>query len=169
MPDGNPLVAAPKDSTTGYTGISIVESSVGLAQGIKSGDWVEVGLSAVGGALDVLAMVIDPLGTLASYGVSWLIEHVRPLKEALDWFAGHPDVIHAFSQTWGNVAKEVDGVAKDYAQQAKADTGGWTGDAADAYRGRATEVADALAGASSLADGVGTGVMIMGEVVAFVR
>src|SRR5881275_1156438 len=90
MPEGNPLVAAPKDSTTGITGISIAESAVGLAHGIKSGDWVEVGLSAVGGALDVLAMVIDPLGTLASYGVSWLIEHVRPLKEALDWFAGHP-------------------------------------------------------------------------------
>src|SRR3989442_5928244 len=113
MPEGNPLVAAPKSSTTGYTGVSIAESAVGLAHGIKSGDWVEVGLSAVGGPLDVLAMVIDPLGTLGSYGVNSLIEHVRPLKGTLDWFAGHSAVIPSFSRTLGNVAKAVAGVAKD--------------------------------------------------------
>jgi hypothetical protein len=36
------------------------------------------------------------IGTIASYGVSWLIEHVQPLKEALDWFAGDPPVIRSF-------------------------------------------------------------------------
>jgi YD repeat-containing protein len=36
---------------------------------------VQAGLGVLGAGLEVLSMVIDPLGTLASYGVSWLIEH----------------------------------------------------------------------------------------------
>src|SRR6186713_2866364 len=109
MAEGNPLVARPQNATTAVTGIGIAESAQGLAHGVSNGDWVEAGLSAAGVGLEVLSMVIDPLGTLASYGVSWLIEHVQPLKDALDWFAGDPPVIRSFSETWANVAAEVDG------------------------------------------------------------
>jgi RHS repeat-associated protein len=169
MPNANPLVAAPQETTTAVTGIGIAESCVDIAHGVSGGDWVEAGLGVLGAGLEVLSMVIDPLGTLASYGVSWLIEHVRPLKEALDWFAGDPPVIRSFSQTWGTVAAEVNTVAQDFLTEATSGTAGWTGAAGDAYRGHATEAADALAGAGTLADGISVGVMIMGEVVAFVR
>src|SRR5919202_5592076 len=118
MTDGNPLVAQPKDTTTAVTGIGIAESAQDLAHGISNGDWVEAGLGAVGVGLEVLSMVIDPIGTLAAYGVSWLIEHVRPLKEALDWFAGDPPVIRSFSQTWENVATEVGTIAQDLGTEA---------------------------------------------------
>jgi len=128
MPEGgNPLVAQEQDTTTAVTGIGIAESAQGLAHGVSNGDWVEAGLSAVGVGLEVLSMVIDPLGTLASYGVSWLIEHVRPLKEALDWFAGDPPAIQSFSETWGNVATEVNTVVQDYLREADTGTAGWTG------------------------------------------
>lgn len=162
----NPLVAQAKDDTTAVTGIGIAESASDLASGLSSGDWVEAGLGGVGVGLEVLSMVIDPIGTVASYGVSWLIEHVEPLKEALDWFAGDPPVIRSFSETWGNVAAEVGKVAAELGQQ---DAPGWQGSAADAYRGAAAQTADAIAGAGSLAEGVSLGVMIMGEVVAAVR
>ncbi|MBP2321698.1 RHS repeat-associated protein [Kibdelosporangium banguiense] len=169
MSDGNPLVATAQSDTTAVTGIGIAESSVDLANGISNGDWVEAGLGAVGVGLEVLSMVIDPIGTIASYGVSWLIEHVQPLKEALDWFAGDPPVIRSFSETWANIAAEVGKVAADYGNEAKAGTGGWTGQSADTYRGKAAETADAISGAGALADGISAGVMIMGEVVAAVR
>jgi RHS repeat-associated protein len=169
MPDGNPLVAAPQETTNAVTGIGIAEACVDIAGGVSDGSWVEAGLGVLGAGLEVLSMVIDPLGTLASYGVSWLIEHVRPLKEALDWFAGDPPVIRSFSETWGNVAAEVENVVQEYGAEAAGGTAGWTGTAADSYRGHATQTADALAGAGTLADGISAGVMIMGEVVAFVR
>jgi RHS repeat-associated protein len=169
MADGNTLVATPQDATTAVTGIGIAESSVDLANGVSSGDWVEAGLGAVGVGLEVLSMVIDPVGTVASYGVGWLIEHVQPLKEALDWFAGDPPVIRSFSETWANVAAEVGSVVQDYSSEAQTGTAGWRGAAADAYRGKAAEAADAVAGAGALADGISAGVMIMGEVVAAVR
>ncbi|MEV8440706.1 DUF6531 domain-containing protein [Actinosynnema sp. NPDC051121] len=162
----NPLVATAQSDTTAVTGIGIAESASDLAQGISDGSWVAAGLGGVGVGLEVLSMVLDPVGTVASYGVGWLIEHVQPLKEALDWFAGDPPVIRSFSETWSNVAAEVGRVAEELGGQ---DAPGWSGAAADAYRGHAAQTADAIAGAATLAEGIGTGVMVMGEVVAAVR
>lgn len=164
-----PLVAQAQSTTTGVTGIGLLESAQDLSNGVKDGSWVEGGLGALGTGLEVLSMVIDPLGTLAQYGVAWLIEHVRPLKEALDWLAGDPPVIQSFSETWANVAAEVGALAGDLGNEVKNGTAGWSGDAAETYRGAGAEQAEALAGAASLADGISTGVMIMGTVVAFVR
>ncbi|MGC7096155.1 DUF6531 domain-containing protein [Amycolatopsis lurida] len=169
MSEGNPLVAQAQSQTTGVTGIGIAESAVDLANGVSDGSWVEAGLGAVGVGLEVLSLVVDPIGTLASYGVSWLIEHVQPLKEALDWLAGDPPVIQSFSETWANVAAEVNAIAGDLGNEVTNGTAGWQGEGAEAYRGAAAEQADALAGAASLADGISAGVMIMGTVVAAVR
>ncbi|WIX85701.1 RHS repeat-associated core domain-containing protein [Amycolatopsis sp. DG1A-15b] len=169
MSEGPGLVAKPQSDTTATTGFGILESAEGLATGVSNGDWVAAGLGGVGVGLEVLSMVVDPVGTLASAGVSWLIEHVQPLKEALDWLAGDPPVIRSFSETWGNVAKEVSRIAQEFDNEAKNGTSGWVGAGADAYRAHSAELSDAIAGAGALAEGISTGVMIMGEVVAFVR
>ncbi len=41
----------------------------------------------------------------AEWGVGRLIEHVRPLFDALDVLAGDPDQIAAYARTWKNVAQ----------------------------------------------------------------
>ncbi|MEC3977796.1 DUF6531 domain-containing protein [Amycolatopsis sp. H20-H5] len=169
MPEGNPLVAQAQSQTTGVTGIGIAESAVDLANGVKDGSWVEAGLGAVGVGLEALSLITDPIGTLIQYGVSWLLEHVQPLKDCLDWLAGNPPVIQSFSDTWANVAKEVNGVAGDLANEAKNGTSGWTGPGGDAYRAEVADQTSTLAGAASLCDGISTGVMVMGQVVAAVR
>jgi hypothetical protein len=51
-----------------------------ISNGIQNGSRVDGTLGGVGGSLDVLGMVIDPLGSLVAWGVSWLMEHVRPLR-----------------------------------------------------------------------------------------
>ncbi|WP_370944389.1 hypothetical protein AB5J62_35615 [Amycolatopsis sp. cg5] len=169
MPEGNPLVAQAQSQTTGVTGIGILESANDLALGVKDGSWVEGGLGAVGVGLEALSLVVDPIGTLAQYGVSWLIEHVKPLKDCLDWLAGNPPVIQSFSDTWANVAREVTAIAGDLSNEAKGGTAGWAGAAGEAYRAEVAEQVDAVAGAASLCDGISTGVMVMGQVVAAVR
>ncbi|KAA9166112.1 hypothetical protein FPZ12_003985 [Amycolatopsis acidicola] len=165
----NPLVAQPKDSTQAWSGISIVEDAEALKKGIESGDWASTVMGVAGTAMDALAFVADPFGSILAAGVGWLMEHVGPLKEALDKLTGSPDQVTALSETWGNIAKELGEVSTDLANQVKADIQSWTGPGADAYRGQADEVAKTLEAASKACDGASSGVKTAGEVVAAVR
>ncbi|PPK63669.1 hypothetical protein CLV40_1254 [Actinokineospora auranticolor] len=165
----NPLVAAVKDSTTGYSGIPIAEDAVSAYQGISSGDWVEGGMGAVAFGMDVADTVANPFGALFAAGAGWLMEHFEPLRQALDWLAGKPDVIASYGQTWDNVSRELASIQQDHADLVSRDLTGWQGAAADAYRAHAAEVSDALASASSVAGGLSTGTTIMGALVAAVR
>lgn len=166
---GNPLVAAEFDSTTGYSGIGIVESAAGYVDGIQSGNWVEIGIGAAGVGLETLSIAMDPAGALLSYGIAWLIEHVDALSEALDWLAGNPDAISSHAQTWGNVANAVSGVAEDFTAAMSSDTTAWQGAAADAYRARAADVGNLLRAAATAAQGIGAAVELAGLIVAAVR
>jgi len=163
----NPLIAARVDTTSAWAGIYLVEDIEGLVHGIQSGSWIESGLGALGTGLDALSFVVDPFGSLASSAVAWLIEHVGPLREGLDALAGDPMQITAFANTWSNVAKATAADAAILKSEAgKLD---WTGLAGDAYRGHAAEHAGVLEAASKAAEGLSSGVMLAGTLVATVR
>ncbi|TQM83804.1 PPE-repeat protein [Saccharothrix saharensis] len=180
MAGENPLVVTPDAEPGGAfnagtgdngwaTGISIAESAMDTFNGIKDGNWVEAGLGMVGLAADAAAMAIDPFGTLMSSAASFLMEHVQPLKDMLDWLAGDPPVIESYSATWGKVAEELGRIAEEYSSGVQRGTEGWTGAAAQTYLENSKVHGDALAGAASAAGTVGTVVGLMGMVVAFVR
>ncbi|WP_244180129.1 RHS repeat-associated core domain-containing protein [Amycolatopsis pretoriensis] len=158
-----------KDSTTAYSGVSLLESAADLKSAIESGDWASVAMGAVGTALDALSMAMDPFGAILAAGVGWLIEHVGPLKEALNALTGNADEIAAQSETWTNVAKELGSVGEDLTGMVKADTTSWTGNAGDTYRQRAQDTVTLLETAQKGCEGASSGVKTAGEVVAAVR
>ncbi|SFW88769.1 RHS repeat-associated core domain-containing protein [Amycolatopsis australiensis] len=166
---GNPLVAETKDSTTAYSGISLLESANDLKSAIESGDWASVAMGAVGTALDALSMAMDPFGAILAAGVGWLMEHVGPLKEALDGLTGNADEIAAQSETWKNIATELGSIGEDLTGMVKTDTASWTGPAADTYRQRAQDTVTLLETARKGCEGASSGVKTAGEVVAAVR
>ncbi|MEU5691988.1 hypothetical protein [Actinosynnema sp. NPDC020468] len=179
MSSPNRLVASAPAEPTGFfnagtgdngwaTGFSIADSAMDAYKGLFEGGWIEGGLGVVGLVADAASMAIDPFGTLLSSAASFLMEHVQPLKEALDWLAGDPPVIQSYSTTWNNVSQELGAIAGDY-KAAVDGTGEWTGAAAESYRKAAGEQLDALSGAASTAGSVGTVVGVMGMVVGFVR
>ncbi|WIX91932.1 DUF6531 domain-containing protein [Amycolatopsis sp. DG1A-15b] len=165
----NPLVAETKDSTKAYSGISLLESANDLKSAIESGDWASVALGSVGTALDALSMAMDPFGAILAAGVGWLMEHVGPLKEALNGLTGNADEIAAQSETWKNVATELGSIGEDLTGMVKADTVSWTGNAADTYRQRAQDTVTLLETAQKGCEGASSGVKTAGEVVAAVR
>ncbi|WP_284746406.1 RHS repeat-associated core domain-containing protein [Amycolatopsis sp. RTGN1] len=165
----NPLVAETKDSTTAYSGISLLESANDLKSAIESGDWASVAMGAVGTALDALSMAMDPFGAILAAGVGWLIEHVGPLKEALNGLTGNADEIAAQSETWKNVATELGSIGQDLTGMVKTDVSTWTGNAGDAYRQRAQDTVTLLETAQKGCEGASSGVKTAGEVVAAVR
>ena len=166
---GNPLVADVQNSTTAYSGVSLLESAHDLNSAIQSGDWASVAMGAAGTALDALSMAMDPFGAILAAGVAWLMEHVGPLKDALDALAGNPDRIRANSETWSNIAKELGSVGEDLVSMADKDTSSWVGQAGDAYRRRAADLSALMGSAKEGSEGASKGVMIAGEVVAAVR
>src|SRR4051812_15726863 len=126
-------------------------------------------MGAVGTALDALSMAMDPFGAILAAGVGWLIEHVGPLKEALNGLTGNADEIAAQSETWKNVATELGSVGADLTGMVKTDTTSWAGTAADTYRERAQDTVILLETAQKGCEGASSGVKTAGEVVAAVR
>ena len=75
----------------------------------------------------MLSLAIDPLSTLVAWGVSWLMEHVKPLKDALDWLAGNADEVAAHAATWSNVSAFTDQARQQYADRLSAEVADWFG------------------------------------------
>lgn len=165
----NPLVAEARSSTTWYTGLGMVEDAAQISSGIHDNSWVDGTLGGVGGSLDVLGMAIDPLGSLVAWGVSWLMEHVKPLKEALDWLAGNPDEIAAQAATWRNVSASAGDTHQQYADAVRAQTAAWSGASGDAYRSHAAQQLDAIGGIATAAGAISYAVEGAGLLVGLVR
>ncbi|WIX90727.1 DUF6531 domain-containing protein [Amycolatopsis sp. DG1A-15b] len=165
----NPLVAQKQDSTTWHTGISVVDDAVGAYDGISSGNWIEGGIAAIGAGMDLLTMAMNPVGTLISYGLNWLIEHVKPLQDALNHLAGDADQIAAYAQTWKNVGAAVGKAAQDLAATVQQDTANWAGAAADTYRAGIKKKLDHITAAATCANAISTVVEIVGVLTGMVR
>ena len=165
------LEAAASAQTDPWAGIWIAEDVEAILAGVKSGSWVDTTLGAVSGGLDSLAFISDPLGGLLQYGAAWVLEHVKPLTEALDWLAGDPGQIEAQAQSWRNIAVSLHAQSEALDRAVRWDTNEWVGSAADAYRtwtGQQKDAVGALARAAEtmavITEGAGTlvaGVRVM--------
>ncbi|MFC4149623.1 WXG100 family type VII secretion target [Micromonospora mangrovi] len=166
----NPLVAAPADGPTNpWAGVWIVEDIQAIGAGVRDHSWIDGTLGVVGATLDGLALVSDPLGSLLQYGVAWIIEHVRPLTEALDWLAGDPAQIGAHAQTWRNVASSLRDEAESLGRAVRMDVAGWDGGAGRAYRTWVDEQQQAIAGLGEAADTMALITEAAGMLIAAVR
>jgi uncharacterized protein YukE len=131
----NPLVSGPIDQPkSAWAGVWLAEDIEVIAHGVQNKSWVAGTLGTVGAGLDGLALVSDPVGALLQYGIAWLIEHVQPLSEALDWLAGDPGAIAGHAQTWRHVAESVRSESDELIRAVRFDLTEWQGAASDAYR-----------------------------------
>ncbi len=170
----SPLVAITAGARPGaWAGFGPAEDIEQIVQGVQNGSWVDGALGTAGAGLDALAAISDPVGALLQYGVAWMIDHVRPLSEALDWLAGDPGQISAHAQTWRNVATRMSDEADTLGRAVRWDVTEWMGAAGDAYRRHAGEKAQTLRALGRAAEGMalmteGAG-MLIGTVRIMVR
>ncbi|GAA3955078.1 WXG100 family type VII secretion target [Actinoplanes auranticolor] len=166
----NPLIAAPStQAPSPWAGVWIAEDIEQIVSGVRSGSWIDGTLGAVSAGLDGLALVSDPAGALLQYGIAWMIEHVRPLSEALDWLAGDPAQIAAHAQTWRNVAGSLRDQADGLTRSVRWDVEEWTGAAASAYRSHADHRAQRLRTLALAADGTALMTEAAGTLIGTVR
>ncbi|MGW3959333.1 PPE domain-containing protein [Amycolatopsis sp. NPDC005003] len=138
-------------------GAGIFSDAAATLTDATGGDWGNLAMDVGTDALDLLGAAMDPLGTLASAGVGWLIEHISFLKDGLDKLAGKPEAITAKAVTWTNIAKQLTETAESYEQKARQvgrsfrDCG-----SAEAYQRTAESYVGVLRGAASHAEGAST-------------
>jgi methyl-accepting chemotaxis protein len=138
-------------------GAGIFSDAASTLTDARSGDWGNLAMDVGTDALDLLGAAMDPLGTLASAGVGWLIEHISFLKDGLDKLAGKPEAVTAKAVTWTNIAKQLTETAESYERQAKevqqsfSDCG-----SAEAYQRTAESYVGVLRGAASHAGDAST-------------
>jgi uncharacterized protein YukE len=131
----NPLVAPTVDAPVSpWAGVWLADDVESIRGAVLDRSWAELSVAGASASLDVLAFVSDPFGSLLQYGIAWMIEHVRPLAEALDWLAGDPAAVTAQTQTWRNIAAALRDNNDDLIRAVRWDTTDWAGQAGDAYR-----------------------------------
>ncbi len=138
-------------------GAGIFSDAASTLTDARNGDWGNLAMDVGTDALDLLGAAMDPLGTLASAGVGWLIEHISFLKDGLDKLAGKPEAVTAKAVTWTNISKSLTETAESYEQQAKKVQQSFSDCAsAEAYQRTAESYVNVLRGAASHAGDAST-------------
>ncbi|WP_410589492.1 hypothetical protein [Amycolatopsis sp. lyj-23] len=159
MGDGSKGELANVGAQTG--GAGIFNDAAATLTDARNGDWGNLAMDVGTDALDLLGAAMDPLGTLASAGVGWLIEHISFLKDGLDKLAGKPESITAKAVTWTNIAKQLTETAEAYEQKAKGVSESFSDcGSAEAYQRTAESYVGVLRGAASHAEGASTAMNI---------
>lgn len=110
----NDLVAPETDRPLSTEGSGLLDSAVQWADSVDdlhadlSGDaWVDFALSTGVLAIDAVATYSDPIGSLISAGLGFVVEHIKPFSDWFDELAGDPEAVAAFAATWRNIGYEV--------------------------------------------------------------
>jgi hypothetical protein len=144
-------------ATDSVSGAGPVESAVQTFDSLgrlSEGDFLEAGLNVGAFGLDLLGAAMDPLGALASAGISWLIEHISFLRDPLDKLMGDPDTIKEGCQKWNDTALKLDEIAKQQKQALDSQVQSWEKSAADAFRKSHGQLSEEIAAVSKACTGM---------------
>ncbi|OXM49933.1 hypothetical protein CFP71_29490 [Amycolatopsis thailandensis] len=114
-------------------GAGFFDSAFALKKAVDSGDQLSIGLASAGMAIEILGMVVDPIGSLLTAGIGWLIEHIVIFRWPLDFLLGDPKGIEAAKEAIYKEGKEVKQWAADHKTATEALTEKWKGEAADTF------------------------------------
>jgi hypothetical protein len=110
----------------------------------------------------------DPFGWLMSSAAAFLIEHMQPFREVLASLTVNPAAIRSYAQDWDAISASLVTNSQSLMHAVATDTATWHGAAADSYRRRAAEQADALSAAAIVAGAMSSVVVTMRQVVEFI-
>ncbi|MEU4162443.1 hypothetical protein [Actinoplanes sp. NPDC026670] len=164
----NGLIAPDADRKS-YEGAGIFESVSGLAEGIANQDFGGAGGNLVATGLGALGAITDPLQTVFSAGVGWLIEHVDFIREPFDKLLGNPKAIEGQAESWKRIETRIYETADRYLAEARSTTAAWTAASADAYQRRAHDHALNLQAIGKIADSMSLLTYGLGALVGVVR
>ena len=151
----NSLIAEEVSTREVWSGSGLLEGAQGVADAILAESWVDVGIGSIGLGFEVIGASMDPFSALLSNGLGWAMEYFEPMREALDFVSGKPDLVTAHSNTWYNMSEELYSVWEDLGSALSKDLPGWTGEASERYQALMGYNVEAIGGLSGTASAMG--------------
>lgn len=174
----NELVAPVQDDGKKWAGAGILDTGEdiyrnfagkgGGENGAKELDEVALAIDGLAMGLSLVGAAVDPLGTLASSVVGWIIENISFVRKPFDDLAGDPPAVEAVANTWQNISERLKQVGEQY-KQGRTTVSDWEGPAATAYAQHADRLVTQLDAASSSAAEAATAIKLAGAAVAATR
>ena len=150
-------------------GAGFFEAAVGLDKAVKENDQVAIGIGAAGMALETIGLVLDPIGSLLTAGIGWLIEHITILRWPLDILMGDPIGINAASEALTAEKKKLEQWSTDHQSAIETLMKDWSGNAADQFKKDMDAVTEQLNSLGGYLDQAGKNMKIAGGIVGAFR
>ncbi|AXB46699.1 hypothetical protein [Amycolatopsis albispora] len=158
------------DGAPDFEGAGLIQDIADGYTKCTNGEWTEGLLDvAVGAVVDGAGYLKNPVESLLSMGFGWVIEHLSPLKDLLDWFVGNQDQLSLAVNAWSKVSDGVQAAAEHFTAKVMEDSATWWGVAAEQYRKYAQQRVDILRALSDSARTVATAVEISKSILKVVR
>jgi hypothetical protein len=166
------------DGANMASGAGPMESITGMLDSMAGGAPIAVGGQMAGLGLQALGFMDNPLQTLATSAIGWLLEHLGPLNLFLDVTMGDPAAVDDAAKQFVAAATQLDALAREHAGSLSCDlptyfgAAAGTGDvskSARAFHGAMSTRFEDLRTASAACSGIASLITISGEVVALTR
>ncbi|WP_037319977.1 WXG100 family type VII secretion target [Amycolatopsis orientalis] len=150
-------------------GAGFFDSAFALKRAVNEGDSLSIGMASAGMAIEILGMVLDPIGSLLTAGIGWLIEHIVIFRWPLDFLLGDPKGIEAAKAAIYAEGQTVKQWSEDHAKATKNLMESWQGAAADQFRADMEGVAAQIDALSDYVNFAGKQMGIAGAMIGAVR
>jgi hypothetical protein len=160
------------------SGAGPVETITGIVDGAINGGPTAAGAQTLTLGLQALGFMDNPLQTLTTSAIGWILEHLGPLNLALDVTTGDPVAVDDAAKRFVNAAAQLDTLANDHAGSLSCDLPTYfsvapgahdVSKSARAFHGVMTTRFEELRTASTACSGIATLITFSGQVVATTR
>lgn len=102
--------------TSPVSGAGPVDSLYEAGKATVDGNVAGIALNTAAVGIDTLGFLANPVDSLATSIIGWLIDHLAFLRFPLDITVGNPDAIQGAVQLWNDTAIELDDIASQQAE-----------------------------------------------------
>lgn len=106
--------------------------------------------------LPIAGMITDPLHTLLTVGLGFLIDVIKPLDDALKLVTGDEEELKNAAEEFGVVSEQLGTLAQDFKSKIGSGLSSWQGESANAARERLVEFGAGIEDTKGVADSIVT-------------
>lgn len=92
----------------------------------------------------------DPLSKLINKGLSFVIDYISPVKEALNLVTGDSDALNSAAGNYNKISDEINQLGQELHDELKSGFTNWQGDASDAAHKECAQLLDGIHGTAQL-------------------